>query len=41
VLLHEESCWRRSDVQATNRGHFSPYLQRRIDEAGRAADAAE
>ena len=23
--------WRRKDVQATNRGHFSPYLQRRID----------
>lgn len=23
--------WQRSDVQAANRGHFSPYLQRRID----------
>ncbi|MSP51699.1 MAG: SET domain-containing protein [Alphaproteobacteria bacterium] len=23
--------WMRSDVQARNRGHFSPYLQRRID----------
>jgi uncharacterized protein len=33
--------WRRADVQATNRGHFSPYLQRRIDDAARSADAAE
>jgi len=33
--------WRRTDVQSTNRGHFSPYLQRRIDESTRAADAAE
>ncbi len=32
--------WRRADVQAANRGHFSPYLQRRIDRA-RKADAAE
>ncbi len=23
--------WQRSDVQRTNAGHFSPYLQRRID----------
>jgi len=23
--------WRRADVQARNRGYFSPYLQRRID----------
>jgi hypothetical protein len=32
--------WQRSDVQAVNRGHFSPYLQRRIDRK-RAANAAE
>ena len=23
--------WKRDDVQSVNRGHFSPYLQRRID----------
>lgn len=28
--------WRRADVQATNCGHFSPYLQRRIDKANSA-----
>ncbi|MGZ6253763.1 MAG: SET domain-containing protein [Candidatus Binataceae bacterium] len=33
--------WRRADVQAINRGHFSPYLQRRIDKITRAKDAAE
>jgi hypothetical protein len=32
--------WQRPDVQTTNRGHFSPYLQRRIDRAA-DADAAE
>jgi hypothetical protein len=26
--------WQRPDVQAANRGHFSPYLQRRIEAAG-------
>ena len=32
--------WQRADVQAVNRGHFSPYLQRRLDRK-RAANAAE
>lgn len=32
--------WRRPDVQAMNCGHFSPYLQRRIDR-GQEANAAE
>lgn len=32
--------WQRSDVQSTNRGHFSPYLQRRLDRV-RKVDAAE
>lgn len=28
--------WRRADVQAMNCGHFSPYLQRRIDKSNTA-----
>lgn len=28
--------WRRADVQAVNCGHFSPYLQRRIDNSNTA-----
>ncbi len=32
--------WRRNDVQATNRGHFSPYLQRRIDQQTQSAEPA-
>ena len=33
--------WQRSDVQDVNRGHFSPYLQRRIDEDAQAVQVAE
>ncbi len=33
--------WQRDDVQDTNRGHFSPYLQHRIDAAADAENAAE
>lgn len=32
--------WRRADVQAANRGHFSPYLQRRIDASVNAGSEA-
>jgi hypothetical protein len=32
--------WRRADVRAVNRGHFSPYLQRRID-SERDTDAGQ
>ncbi len=32
--------WQRPDVQALSQGHFSPYLQRRIDAAEHAADAS-
>ncbi len=32
--------WRRDEVQAANRGHFSPYLQRRIDAAAEAKETA-
>ena len=40
-VTHDD--WRRDDVQAINHGHFSPYLQRRIDQAQavRKTDAAE
>ena len=31
--------WQRSDVRAANHGHFSPYLQRRIDEEAQAAES--
>jgi hypothetical protein len=33
--------WQRPDVQDVNRGHFSPYLQRRIDEDARQIQVAE
>ncbi|MGE3332592.1 MAG: SET domain-containing protein [Rhodospirillaceae bacterium] len=33
--------WQRPDVQEVNRGHFSPYLQRRIDEDAKAIQVAE
>lgn len=33
--------WQRSDVQDFNRGHFSPYLQRRIDEYAKLIQVAE
>ena len=33
--------WQRPDVRTINRGHFSPYLQRRIDREAAKADAAE
>jgi hypothetical protein len=34
--------WQRTDAQAINRGHFSPYLQQRIDQANaRKTNAAE
>ncbi len=32
--------WQRDEVQAVNRGHFSPYLQRRIDKAEQAEEKA-
>lgn len=32
--------WQRDDVQAVNRGHFSPYLQRRIDQQAQSAEPA-
>jgi len=32
--------WRRPDVQAGSQGHFSPYLQRRIDAAANTDDDA-
>ncbi len=32
--------WQRDEVQAVNHGHFSPYLQRRIDAAAEAKGAA-
>lgn len=33
--------WQRADVQSVNRGHFSPYLQRRIDEDAASVQVAE
>jgi hypothetical protein len=33
--------WQRTDVQEVNRRHFSPYLQRRIDEDEKAIQVAE
>jgi hypothetical protein len=33
--------WQRADVQDVNRGHFSPYLQRRIDEDEKQIQVAE
>lgn len=33
--------WRRADVQEMNRGHFSPYLQRRIDADATLVQVAE
>ena len=32
--------WQRNEVQSVNRGHFSPYLQRRIDAVADQASAA-
>lgn len=33
--------WQRADVQTVNRGHFSPYLQRRIDQDAAIVQVAE
>lgn len=33
--------WQRADVQEMNRGHFSPYLQRRIDQDEKQIQVAE